>query len=131
MGFDIGISSDVYVCRDTGRLFYWGIEPETRTIQKMYNLESIVIPEEYRIFFKRKGRVFYAYVDHFNNENVNSTDVYDFLNRYPSWLTVERWIGFNGWQNDGWREQDHNDFKEALRWCCSQTVTFKISWDSY
>jgi hypothetical protein len=51
-----------------------------------------------------------------------STNVETFLENYPEWSDISNDV------EDGWSEDDHNLFREALRWLTQQKVNVIVSW---
>ncbi len=126
MGFDISINCELHICRATGKLFYYG--KKESTWGRIYDPPDIVVPKEYRCYLEQRGRVFHAYTDHFNSNDVFNVDVSTFLEQYPEWKEVAVWMEENSWSTDDWSEEEHNGFKATLEWCQKSFLPFRVNW---
>lgn len=119
MGFDISIDMVLCMCNKTGKPYYYG-----NNLVKIYDFSSIVVPDHLKEYLVGRGPVFHAYTSEFNYENRYNVPVYEFLEQYPSWSSVQEEYK----DHDYWTEEDHNKFKELLEWCKKQSVDFRVSW---
>ena len=119
MGFDITIEMDLCMCQQTGKPYYYG-----KGFEKIYDISSIVVPEDLREYLVGRGPVFHAYTSEFNYEDRYDVSVSEFLEHYPSWEEIKKEYE----DHDYWVEDDHNKFKELLEWCEKQRVSFRVSW---
>ena len=119
MGFDINIEMILSMCEETGKPFYYG-----KGFERIYELPILEVPQELQEYLVGRGPIFHAYTDHFNYENRYNVSVKEFLEDYPSWLSVQEEYPSHNY----WLEEDHNKFKELLEWCEKQKVSFRVSW---
>ena len=71
---------------------------------------STQVPEKYRRFLNQKGPWFSKYVAPFDT----MISAERFLEEYPEW------------PEDGWSQNDHEEFKEALGWFAEHN--FNLLW---
>ncbi len=112
----------MHLCPVTGKAFVYHYENK-KTVKK-YDIQDIQIPEKYRRFVELRGHFLHAYTDEFNFSDIFETRVYNLLEEFPAWEEVTKYE----FEDDYWSEEDHNTFKEALKWFSEQPYTFNASW---
>ena len=123
MGFDLSITLNLRIDPKTGLPYIWGKNFE----HIPYVPSEHQVPEKYRDWVQQRGHHFHIYIQKFDKDGQNSTDVEEFLHEYPPWLTVKKSIG-NNWEYEDWTEEVHNDFKEALEWFAAKHLNFTVCW---
>ena len=126
MGFDLTIDLKMSMCPETGKPFYYKYNEEKKSIEKVYELPDLVVPEEKRPYLIKKGHHFHAYTDYFNEKDIFDVDVDTFLDSFPSWDDVIESSYYK--EEDGWTYKDHKQFKKLLKWCAKQEPYFYVSW---
>jgi hypothetical protein len=122
MGFDLNIHADLLICSDTGKPYFY-IPDGSR--MRIYDLSKLVVPKEYRRFLNQRGSIFHAYTTCvFENNDITSVSVYEFLEKYPSWEDVKTYDE----ECNYWTEKDHNEFKAALEWFNHDYIHYRIDW---
>jgi hypothetical protein len=122
MGFDLNISTDLMICSDTGKPYFY-IPDGSR--MRIYDLSKLVVPKEYRRFLNQRGSIFHAYTTCvFENDDITNVSVYEFLEKYPSWTDVKTYDE----ECTYWTEKDHNEFKTALEWFNKDCIQYRINW---
>lgn len=121
MGFDLQIRISLGICQETGKAFYY-----SQDYSKKYDLESSIVPEEYRKFFQLHGRFLHAYTDHFNEESQSSVDLHVFFEEFPNWTTVKEFLDEN--YKDFWTEMEHTQFRKTLEWCVESGISYRVEW---
>ena len=116
MGFTIYIYCPLYICKDTGRHFYY------KGFEKIYDMPQ-AIPEEYREYVNMKGRVFRIYANNVTDQT--DTTVENFLDKYPNWSDV---VKDNDFDPNSWNTYEHYRFYDALKWFSQQNICYIISW---
>lgn len=119
MGFDINIEMVLSMCAETGKPYSYG-----KDLERVYDFSTILVPQELKQYLVGRGPVFHAYTQHFNYEDRYNVPVYEFLEHYPSWDSVQEEYA----DHEYWTEEDHNKFKELLEWCKAQRVSFRVDW---
>ena len=58
---------------------------------------------------------------------MDQVDAERFLDDYPDWRQVKKDMADEDY---GWEKEDHDGFKQALKWLCSEknVGVFSISW---
>lgn len=121
MGYDFYIKARFAVCEITGQLYYYSLNPLTRH----YDLSKIVVPEQYRRFLYLRGRMYHLYTQDVSNDDWFQTEISELVETFPSWEDIEE----SGFAEDyDWKEEDHNQFREALEWFANQDGIFYASW---
>ena len=128
MGFDINICLQLLMCAETGTPFYLHWNKDTKTVTKEYSIPSIEIPQELRKYLVGRGHLFHAYTDYFNEQDIFTTDVRQFLEHYPSWDSVIQHDNYSDDYADCWNEEDHKNFEKLLDFLSEQEVNFTICW---
>lgn len=115
MGFDLTIHLNVRIDPETGM-----------ACKRQFMASEYTVPEKFREYLIQRGACFHSYIKKYS-EDVNITDVERFLEDYPEWLQVKEDFGGEDYQ---WEEEDHDGFKEALKWMSSgkNTGVFLIRW---
>lgn len=126
MGFDFFIQLVLHLCPETGKPFYYATSQE-KGLYKEYVQPELNIPEKHRRFLEQRGSIFHAYTHHFNEENIYTVDVERLLEVFPEWEDMEDSSYYEGWEEE-WTQQDHNDFKEALKWFSESSLNFQATW---
>jgi hypothetical protein len=122
MGFDLNISTDLMICSDTGKPYFY-IPDGSR--MRIYDLSKLVVPNTYRRFLNQRGSIFHAYTTCvFENDDITNVSVYEFLEKYPSWTDVKTYDE----ECTYWTEKDHNEFKTALEWFNKDCIQYRINW---
>ena len=114
MGFDLFIELNLLIDEHTGLpivYIYGG--------KKDFNVMDFQVPTQYRKFLRQHGKWISKYVESFEG-NYISTDL--FLECYPEWESV-----VEGYDEDGWTKEDHEEFKKALEWFSSKE-NYIVSW---
>ena len=129
MGFDINITMSLQMCPASGKPFYYGSDPKTNKIEKIYGLPNILVPAKMCEYLEGRGSIFHAYTDTFNDKDIFNVSVDEFLDEYPTWEDVKK----SGYyvdedENGYWMEEDHEGFKRLLEWCCQQGPSFRVCW---
>jgi hypothetical protein len=133
MGFDLNITCSLFLCKDTGKPFYYGINKISDTkgqsayLEKIYDLSTIVVPEQYRRFLVMRGHFLHMYTNYFNEHDIYSCDVYDFVEKFPEWSSLAANENYAEYLED-WHEEDHNMFREALEWLGTSLGDFRVTW---
>ncbi len=127
MGFDLLIELSFSICHETGKPFYY-IENSNGNLKKEYNLSNIEVPEKYRKYLKLRGKIFHAYTEHFNLQEIFETDVSIFLDDFPDWKTVCEYKEKFEYSDDEWTEAEHQEFYFALVWCVGQPQRYMVTW---
>jgi hypothetical protein len=122
MGFDIYISCSLNICKETGKLYYYG----GARFEKIYNIPQLVVPEEHREFVRMRGHLFGIYTRLVTDET--STSVANFLDKYPEWSDITESSDFEEYA-EGWNEDMHERFYAALIWFSLQDMNYMICWD--
>jgi len=122
MGFDINILMTLTMCEKTGKPYYYGKKGE-----RTYELPNIVVPEGLCSYLVGRGRIFHAYTEYFNQDDIYNTSVDRFLEHYPSWEEVKKHSSYEG-SEYYWTEKDHDNFRLLLEWCEHQEVPFRVDW---
>jgi hypothetical protein len=126
MGFDINVMMELFLCPATGKPFYYGRDKETKKVEKVYELPTLIVPEMMRKYLVGRGHIFHAYTDHFNEKEIFNVSVDEFLEEYPTWDDVMK---CDYYSDEGyWSEEDHEGFKRLLEWSCQQGVSFRVAW---
>jgi hypothetical protein len=123
MGFDIHIYCSFSICKETGKLFYYG---GPSGLQKIYDISNIVIPEEHREFVRMRGHLFGIYTRFITDEM--STSVTNFVDKYPEWSDIMESSDFEECASH-WNEDMHDRFYAALKWFADQQMCYMICWD--
>ncbi len=84
----------------------------------------ITVPEEYRRFLYEKGRWFQAYM----REGIWIDSLEHVLEEFPSWEDVQEQFPVETNDKNGWSENDHNLFREAVTWFSKQKQMFIVMW---
>jgi hypothetical protein len=126
MGFTMVITINVNINPKNGFPFIW-YNNNGAIDKKPYIPEEHEIPEMYRRFIELQGHHFRAYIYPF--EKVDQVGVDDFLEYYPEWEFVKTENGLTS-EFKYWTQEDHNLFRCALQWMCSNSLVsaFSISW---
>lgn len=117
MGFYVSFSKSFPVCKETGKPFYYG-----KNFTKIYDLSTVEeVPIKFRRFLDEQGNKhfpLYMRDDHYIDlaEHV--------LDSFPSWPNVEECLPEEA--KPWWKEEDHNLFKEAMRWFALHS--FVVHW---
>jgi hypothetical protein len=128
MGFDINICLSLLLCPETGKPFYLHWDKTTHKITKNYSIPIIEIPKELCKYLEGRGHLFHAYTDYFNERDIFTTDVRQFLEHYPSWDRVIEHENYTDDYEGCWNEEDHTNFEKLLDFLTEQEVTFTITW---
>jgi hypothetical protein len=126
MGFDINVELRMLMCSETGKPYYFKYDEEKQSIEKVYELPTVVVPEELRPYLMKKGRIFHAYTEVFNDRDTFDVDVETFLESFPSWDEVKEHSSYK--KSDDWTLKDHKAFKKLLKWCAKQEPYYHVSW---
>lgn len=127
MGFDINIEMVLHMCNKTGKPYYYNYSKEIG-LTRMYEIPSIEVPEHLRKYLVGRGTFFHAYTESFNLQDIYQTSADQFLEDYPSWTEITTHDSFSEHTLDYWKEDDHIKFKELLKWCVAQGISFQVSW---
>lgn len=120
MGFYVTIELKLHICETTGKPFYYSKKENKR----IYDIASILIPEEFRKSVQLRGSYLHAYTDVFEQDDNSEVEVSEFLEFFPKWKEVKAYSSYD----DTWNFEDHKNFKEFLKWCKTQDVCFYVSW---
>ena len=122
MGFDLFISLKLPIDPTTGLPYVY----DSDSSRKPYTPSEFIVPEKYRIWLIQRGHVFHYYIRDIDETSVGAES---FLEKYPELEDIKESINLDGEDEDSynWLEEDHNDFKEALKWFSSKEY-FSISW---
>jgi hypothetical protein len=126
MGFDLHINLNLGLDVNTGLPFVWGNNLE----KNPYVPSELEVPLKYRKWVRQRGHHFHYYIRSINGSDLlSSTNVEHFLEKYPEWEDVKDSMTLDGEDEESyeWREEDHNDFKEALTWFAEKSH-FEVSW---
>jgi hypothetical protein len=120
MVFRICIKAILELCSQNGKLFFY----DKYTNEKVYNIPSITVPQEYRKFVNmtEPNPIFEVYVSAISDENYTSIE--HFLNFLPRWCELAD--DYEG--PCDWHKKDHLEFMMALEWFAGQPIPFTISW---
>ena len=125
MGFDLIIRSELMICSDTGKPYYYTQSSSRNLSMRIYDLSKLAVPKEHRRFLNQRGSIFHAYTTCvFDNDDICDAPVYDFLEKYPSWEMVKIYDD----ECTYWTEKDHNEFKAALEWFSEDCINYRINW---
>jgi hypothetical protein len=126
MGFDINVMMEMFMCPASGKPFYYRRNPETKTIEKCYEIPDITVPVKMCEYLVGRGPIFYAYTQQFNEQERYNISADEFLEEYPSWETI---VDSEYYNDEGcWIQEDHKGFKRLLEWCTEQDVPFRVCW---
>ena len=124
MGFDLYIRIEMEIDEKTGLPLVYYIN-EGFLDKKPYNPAEFQIPKEYRKYIEQSGHHLYNYIKGFSPDCVKCA-VRDFLDLYPEWIDIKEDL----YQFE-WSEQDHDEFKDALKWMVNKSpyiCIFDICW---
>jgi hypothetical protein len=127
MGFDIKIQYCVDICPYTGQAYIYG-KDKNNIILKEYDLKLPIVPEKYWSYIEMRGKIFYAYTQIFNEQNIYTTSTEDLLEAFPSWDYVKESEWYVDYDKSAWNEENHNLLKECLVWFSSQSISSSVSW---
>jgi len=114
MGFDLYVELIMLIDENTGLPFVY-VNDE----RKEFSVLDFQVPIQYRKFVMQCGHWFSNYVMPFEGNHV-CVDV--FLEYYPDWEKA-----IDGYEEDGWTKEDHDEFKKALEWF-SKKGNYMVSW---
>ena len=126
MGFDFNITLTLQLCPETGKPFYYTSSAE-KGFYKEYTLPELNIPEAHKRFVQQRGPIFHVYTGMFSFNDIFTVDIQKLLDEFPDWEEVLS-SDYYDENDDGWSEEDHNEFREALTWFNQQNVSFQASW---
>lgn len=127
MGFDINVTLTLQMCKKTGKPFYYGRNKETGYLEKLYGLPSVEVPPHLVQYLVGRGHHFYSYTKTLEVEDLGfNVSAGTFLQYYPSWEDVQQDEEYS--DENGWEEEDHNNFKALLEWCENSGLDFNVSW---
>lgn len=142
MGFDFYITLSMMMCPRTGKPFYYGTDPATGRMARIYELPDLHVPDNLKEYLQQRGHHFHAYIQRFKEEDskIHDVSVAEFLEGFPTWDQVKQtdWFkdqmfGYNDEGNvdsdsDCWSLTDHECLLRLLTWCSSQSYDFRVSW---
>jgi hypothetical protein len=124
MGFDLSIAMNLPMCPQSGKPFWYKFNPETKHLEKSYELPSIQVPSKMCEYLQLRGRFLHAYTEHFNDQEIFNVSVEVFILEFPSFREVKSHEAYD----EEWIEEDHDGFLQLLEWCSEQAVEFRVSW---
>jgi len=122
MGFDLTISLNLSINEDTGLPFVYGPNCE----RLPYVPSDFEVPQKYRKWVTQRGSVFHFYIGGYE-ECECMTRAENFLDEFPEWADVLGNMGTDGEEEYGWTEDNHYEFKEAIKWFAAKS-NFTIQW---
>lgn len=128
MGFDLCFQMCLHLCNETGKPFYYGRNPETNQIEKIYGVPEVEIPKKLRSSLVLRGHFLHVYTDYFNENDVFDVSVNVFQEHFPSW---DEFLDSNYYSDDdpdAWTEKDHRNLKKLVKFLCKQPFPFAVSW---
>lgn len=128
MGFDLAITCTLHICPETGKPFYYGTDPTTHKITKVYEMPDIEVPEELKPYLQMRGHHLHTYIKKWDEENIYLIDTEIFLEKYISWNEYRASCDSDYADEDYWTEKDHNNLRLLLEWCAKQSINFQVSW---
>ncbi len=124
MGFDLSIIMSLQMCPAAGKPFWYKFNPDTKLLDKCYELPDIQVPSKMCEYLQLRGRFLHAYTDTFNEIFKYEANIHDFLEKFPSWERVKAHEEYD----ESWIEEDHLGFLRLLEWCSNQCVEFHVTW---
>lgn len=121
MGFDLLVTLNAPIDPASGMPFVWDDKSPGR--QKPYVSCEYTVPEKYRDYLRQRGSQFHSYIKPFG-EGCSEASAEIFLHYYPDWWQVKKDMGDEDY---GWTKEDHDGFKNALKWMTGKGV-FGLSW---
>lgn len=128
MGFDINICLQLLMCPETGKPYYLHWDKRAKKITKEYSIPTIEIPESLRKYLEGRGHFFHAYTEYFNERDIFSTGVREFIEKFPDWKEVCESEHYSEDMADSWTEKDHDNFLDLLDFLSEQEVSYTICW---
>lgn len=112
------------MCPVSGKPFWYKFNPDTKHLDKCYDLPDIQVPSKMCQYLQLRGRFLYAYTEPFNDVYKYDASIDEFLKEFPTWQRVRAHEEYD----DEWIEEDHLGFERLLEWCSKQSVEFRVSW---
>lgn len=128
MGFDLSFLMSLHLCPKTGKPFYYGVNPETKRMDKIYGVPELEIPEELRKSLVLRGHFLHVYTDYFNDNDVYDVSANVFLEHFPSWEEFLESEWYSEEDPDAWTKKDHKNLKKLVKFLCKQPIQFMVSW---
>jgi hypothetical protein len=122
MGFDLLVNLNVPVDPSTGHAFVY--DDKNPGGKKPFAPSKYIVPEKYRVYLVQRGSQFHSYIKPFG-EMCSQASAELFLHYYPDWRRVKKDIEGEDY---GWTKEDHDGFKNALKWMVSKEGVFGLSW---
>ena len=119
MGFDYHIHLCLHLCPETGEAFVGYYRS-----QVPYEAEKHRIPVTFRKYLHGRGRFFLDYMPMGANGEIFSEFVDVWYNQFPCWGEIEEEEAVA----NEWTEEDHNNFKDLLKWFIDNGLDAVVSW---
>ena len=128
MGFDLFIQLCLHMCPERGKPFYYGTNPDTGKIDKIYELPQVEIPKKYRKYLYGRGHYLHVYTGYFNQNDVYDVSTNVFLEHFPTWDTFAESEYYTDDDPDAWTQENHEGFRKLLVYLSKQEYPFAVSW---
>jgi hypothetical protein len=128
MGFDLCFLVNLHLCNETGKPFYYGTNPETNRMDKLYGIPEVEIPKELRKSLVLRGHFLHVYTDFFNENDLYDVSVSAFQEHFPTWDEFAESEYYTDDDPDAWTEKDHKNLKKLVSFLCKQPIPYTVSW---